>query len=83
MYPSIKSSDASLLPMGNGLDIKKVSPSVIIKSGLQVSFARPAAILGIKPIPVARSSPSSFHALEADVMHISDKDIESDILKLR
>jgi hypothetical protein len=61
--------------MGNGLDIKKVSPSVIIKSGLQVSLARPAAILGIKPIPVARSSPSSSQALEAALMQISDKEI--------
>ena len=69
--------------MGKGLDIKKVSPSVIIKSGLQVSLASPAAILGINPMPVARSSPSSFHALEAAVIHISDRDIESAILKLR
>jgi hypothetical protein len=50
---------------------------------LQVSLARPAAILGINPMPVARSSPSSFHALEAAVIHISDRDIESAILKLR
>ncbi len=77
------SCDESLFPIGNGLEIKKVSPSVIIKSGLQVSLAKPAAIRGIRPIPVARSSPSSFQALEAALIQISDNKIEYGILKLR